>query len=54
MTKEQTEYLLALMGALVETQTQQAEMLAKIGAALDTLDDRIYDLPYRLRQEGIL
>lgn len=48
MTTEQIEYMLALLGALVESQTQQAEMLAsmaqEVGAIASTLDDLRYDM----------
>ena len=48
MTTEQNEYMLALLGALVESQTQQAEMLAsmaqEVGAIASTLDDLRYDM----------
>lgn len=54
MTKEQTEYLLSLFGTLVDQQVKQANALTRIGKTLDSLDDRIYDLPQRLKQEGIL
>lgn len=50
VSTEQVEYLLALMGALVESQTQQAELIAKAAASLEsvasTLDDIRYDMRY--------
>lgn len=54
MTKEQTEYLLHLLGALVEVQQAQAASLERIAQSLEDIDDRIYNLPYRLKQEGVL
>lgn len=54
MSNLQMEHLLHLLKTMVTQQARQAKALEDIGASLDTLNDRIYDLPYRLRQEGIL
>jgi hypothetical protein len=43
------EYLLALMGALVETQTQQAEVMERMASSLNSIDAQIVDLSYHIR-----
>lgn len=54
MKDEQTEYFLHLLSALVEAHGKQAASLERIAQSLEDIDDRIYNLPYRLKQEGIL
>ena len=49
MNKEQIEYLLSLMGALVETQTQQAEVMERMATSLEAIDAQIMDLSYHIR-----
>jgi hypothetical protein len=46
------EYLLALMGALVESQTQQVEVMARMASSLEAIDAQIMDLSYHIRYSG--
>jgi hypothetical protein len=51
MTKEQTEYFLHLLGALVEAHGAQAKALESIATSLDSLDGQIMDLSYFIRYQ---
>jgi hypothetical protein len=52
VSTEQFEYLLHLMGALVESQTQQAEVMGRIATSLEAIDAQIMDLSYHFRYGG--
>jgi hypothetical protein len=52
MKDEQIEYLLHLIGALVESQTQQAEVMQRIATSLEAIDAQIMDLSYHVRYSG--
>lgn len=49
MTKEQTEYFLSLLGALVDQQVKQANALTRISKTLNSLDEQLADLSHHVR-----